>query len=151
MTALEISGTGWTDFGFRSYRRLKWPEYDWCTDVVDETFDIVIADQVLEHVVQPAAALRNAHVMLKPGGLLLLSTPFLVRVHSLPFDGCRWTPLGLEQLLHECGFPTVETGQWGNRRCVRANLRRWVEYRPWHSLRNEPEFPVVVWAFARKT
>src|SRR5215831_14892716 len=29
MTALEISGTGWTDFGFRSYRRASWPEYDW--------------------------------------------------------------------------------------------------------------------------
>jgi SAM-dependent methyltransferase len=150
MAALEISGKKWAEFGFRSYRRVNWPDYDWCNEVVDDTFDIVIAEQVLEHVTQPATALRNAHTMLKPDGLLLVTTPFLVRVHEYPIDCYRWTRLGLEQLLHESGFPKVETGQWGNRRCVRANFKQWVEYRPWHSLRNEPDFPIAVWAFARK-
>ena len=39
----------------------------------------------------------------------------------------------------------------GNRRCVVANFRGWPSWVRWkHTLRNEPDFPVVVWAFARK-
>jgi SAM-dependent methyltransferase len=150
MAALEISGKKWENFGFGSYRRAQWPEYDWCAGTVDGMFDIVIAEQVLDHVKWPAAALWNAHAMLVDDGVLLLTTPFLIRIHEEPFDGFRWSPDGLRALLEECGFERVETGSWGNRRCVRANFRKWPKYRPWHSLRNEPEFPVVVWAFARK-
>jgi SAM-dependent methyltransferase len=150
MAALEISGKKWTTFGFRSHMTAEWPEYDWCAGPVDGVFDIVIAEQVLEHVQQPAAALRNTHAMLADDGVLVLATPFLIRIHALPFDGFRWTPDGLRQLLNECGFENVVTGSWGNRRCVVANFDDWVHYKPWHSLRNEPLFPVVVWAFARK-
>jgi SAM-dependent methyltransferase len=150
MAALEISGKEWAGFGFGSYRQAQWPEYDWCAGTVDGTFDIVIAEQVLEHVPRPAAALRNALAMLADDGVLLVTTPFLIPIHEMPFDGFRWTPDGLRQLLHECGFERVETASWGNRRCVRANFRQWATYKPWHSLRNEPHLPVVVWAFARK-
>ena len=150
LAALEISGKKWTTFGFRSHTTAEWPEYDWCAGTVDGVFDIIIAEQVLEHVERPAAALQNAHAMLADDGVLLLTTPFLIKIHELPFDGYRWTPSGLEKLLNECGFAHVETASWGNRRCVRANFDNWVEYKPWHSLRNEPRFPVIVWAFARK-
>ena len=151
MRALEISGKKWADFGFGSYSRAQYPEYDWCAGPLDETYDVIIAEQVLEHLTRPAAALRNAHAMLEPGGLLLITTPFLVRIHEYPTDCYRWTPFGLEQFLNESGFPLVETGSWGNRRCIRANFSEWVTYVPWrHSLRNEPNFPIHVWAFARK-
>ena len=149
MTALEISGKKWEPFGFASYTRVGWPQYDWCAGPLPDTFDVVIAEQVLEHVERPADALRHAHAMLNPGGTLVVTTPFLIRVHEEPGDYSRWTQTGLKALLNECGFPVVETGSWGNRRCIRANFRRWVEYRPWHSLRDEPAFPVVVWAFAQ--
>jgi SAM-dependent methyltransferase len=148
--ALEISGTKWRDFGFASYRAAKYPAYDWCAGPLEETFDVVIVEQVLEHVPDPRAALLNARAMVKPGGLFVVTTPFLIRVHEEPMDCTRWTASGLEVLLNQCGFAQVETGSWGNRRCVRANFERWVDYVPWrHSLRNEPNFPVVVWAFAR--
>jgi SAM-dependent methyltransferase len=150
MRALEISGTNWQKFGFGTYRYTKFSEYDWCAGPLDETFDIIIAEQVLEHVVDPRAALLNARAMLKSGGILVLTTPFLIRVHDLPADCSRWTEQGLAHLLHQCGFPEVETGSWGNRACVKANFDGWVMYVPWkHSLKNEPNFPVVVWAFAR--
>jgi SAM-dependent methyltransferase len=150
LDALEISGRNWAAFGFRSYRSVDYPEYDWCAGPLEQTFDIILADQVLEHVTNPAAALRNARAMLEPGGVLVLTTPFLIRVHDYPIDCSRWTPLGLQHLLRECGFASIETGSWGNRDCVRANFGHWARYVPWrHSLRNEPNFPVVVWAFAR--
>jgi hypothetical protein len=40
---------------------------------------------------------------------------------------------------------------WGNRQCVVGNLSRWSAYRRWHSLSNEPDLAVQVWAFARNT
>jgi SAM-dependent methyltransferase len=151
LRALEISGIYWANAGWRSHRTASYPEYDWCTGPLDDTFDIVIAEHVLEHVARPAAALRNTHAMLAPGGLLVVTTPFLIRIHEAPIDCTRWTPFGLEQLLNECGFPIVETGSWGNRRCVKANLGRWARYKPWrHTLHNDPACPVVVWAFARR-
>jgi len=148
--ALEIGGSKWATFDFATYRSANLPEYDWCAGPLDERFDIILAEQVLEHVTNPRAALQNANTMLKPGGVLLVTTPFLIRIHDYPIDCSRWTPLGLKHLLNECDFPNVETGQWGNRRCIRANFSHWVRYVPWrHSLRNEPNFPIVVWAFAR--
>lgn len=151
--ALEIGGgkgSRWATFGFATYRSANFPEYDWCAGPLDERFDVIVAEQVLEHVLSPRTALQNASAMLKPSGVLVLTTPFLVRIHEDPVDCSRWTPRGLTRLLNECGFPNVETGAWGNRRCIRANFKHWVRYVPWrHSLRNEPDFPIVVWAFAR--
>jgi hypothetical protein len=38
---------------------------------------------------------------------------------------------------------------WGNRACLKANLLAWRKLGPFSSLENEPNFPIVVWAFAR--
>jgi hypothetical protein len=51
--------------------------------------------------------------------------------------------------LQRAGLEIDSIGYWGNRQCVTGNLSRWAAHRPWHSLRNEPDMPVQVWAFAR--
>ena len=91
--------------------------------------------------------------MLRPGGHFLVTTPFLIRVHRIPIDCSRWTETGLKCLLVECGFrsESIRTASWGNRACFRGNFPRLAAYLPMlHSLRNEPDFPVVVWALAQK-
>jgi 2-polyprenyl-3-methyl-5-hydroxy-6-metoxy-1,4-benzoquinol methylase len=40
-----------------------------------QTFDVVTLDQVIEHVGDPLKVLHGVHQVLKPGGLLVLSTP----------------------------------------------------------------------------
>lgn len=154
LNALEISGTKWECFGFAAYRTASFPEYDVCGGPLEvEAFDIIIAEQVLEHVLWPYRAVRNIWKMLRPSGVFVVTTPFLLRVHNSPADCSRWTEMGLKHLLAECGFELdrIITGSWGNRSCVRANFREWRLWIPWmHSLRNEGEFPVVVWALARK-
>lgn len=154
LKALEISGCAWESaLPFRSYRAVFFPEYDVCAGPLDETFDLVLAEQVFEHLLWPYRAGRHIHQMLNLGGHLLITTPFLIRVHDYPVDCTRWTELGLKHLLAECGFPmeNIRTGSWGNRACVIANFTQWPNYEPEiHSLENEPDFPLVVWALAQK-
>ncbi|EGJ09804.1 MULTISPECIES: class I SAM-dependent methyltransferase [Rubrivivax] len=153
LDALEISaGKFFQTLGFRSYTEANYPAFDICKDVMDRQFDVVIADQVWEHLLWPYRATRNVHAMLKPGGHFLVTTPFLIRVHAIPHDCTRWTETGMRHFLAECGFPEdgIVTGSWGNRACVKANFTKWARRGWFGSLRNEPDFPVVVWALARK-
>ena len=154
LDAIEISGDKWKAFGFRSYRSAGFETFDICERPLElAAFDLVIIEQVLEHVLWPFRAARHLYQMLRPGGVLVVTTPFLVKVHDRPVDCSRWTELGLKHLLAEGGFPleAIKTGSWGNRICARSSERRVPRYVSWlHSLRNEPDYPMVVWAFAER-
>jgi SAM-dependent methyltransferase len=154
LEVLEISGKRWGEWTtFKDHKSVYYPEFDISEATLEETFDLIIAEQVFEHLLWPYRAGTNVHKMLNPGGHFLVTTPFLIRIHNHPVDCSRWTETGLKYFLAECGFDLerIRTGSWGNRACVRANFSRWWEYRRlFHSLRNEPEFPVVVWALAQK-
>ena len=69
----------------------------------DGRFDVVVATQMLEHVPDPARVLREAHRVLRPGGVLLLSTHGTTVYHPNPGDFWRWTHEGLEKLLADNG------------------------------------------------
>ena len=154
---LEISGgpnSIWKQtFKFGSYTTTDFPDFDICTEAVDREFDLIIADQVFEHVDWPIRAGRNVYAMLRQDGYFVIATPFLIRVHECPIDCSRWTERGLSHLLQECGFPAsdIQTGSWGNRKCLEANLSKWHKYGFYRSLANEADFPVMVWAMARKS
>jgi SAM-dependent methyltransferase len=154
LSALEISGRVWEGFGFRRYRSVAFPDFDVCRDALPDVFDLIIAEHVFEHLPRPYAAGCNVAKMLAPGGHFLIVTPFLYKVHPNPDDCTRWTESGLKGFLAECGFPleSIRTGSWGNRECIEATFRR--EYRLFnrylHTLTNNPELPMVVWALARR-
>jgi len=155
LDVLEISaGPQWArEFPFRSYTGTDYPGFDVCSETLPARFDLIIADQVFEHLKWPYRAGRNVLAMLRPGGHFLVAVPFLVRVHTSPIDCSRWTEQGLSYLLQECGFPEagIATASWGNRACLKANLTSWRKRGLFGSLANEPDFPVMVWAFARKS
>ncbi len=154
LDVFEISGDSWQDrIQTKSYLSKMYPEFDICTDKLDQQFDLIICEQVFEHLLWPYRAGRNVYSMLKPGGRFFVSTPFLIPIHEEPTDCSRWTATGLKYLLAECGFELedIETHSWGNRGCVEANLKRWQIYQSWrHSLDNEKRFPVQVWGLAVK-
>ncbi len=154
LDVLEISGGDhtWQRLRFRSYRQANFPEFDICRDRLEESFDLIIADNVFEHVPYPWRAARNVHAMLNEGGHFLNLTPFMVKVHPCPSDCTRWTEEGIAYFLEDCGFDrtSIRTGSWGNRKCLRSNLRRWSRHGWWADLSNEPDFPLQVWALARK-
>jgi hypothetical protein len=154
-SVLEIS-PGWNSYWksrCREYRSVDYPEFDICQTALDERFGVVIADQVLEHVREPAKAARNIHAMVADGGYAMIATPFLFRVHARPHDYNRWTESGLRQLLTDAGFSddAIETHSWGNKACARAHIGGPVRDYGWYrELANDPEYPLMVWAFARR-
>jgi SAM-dependent methyltransferase len=155
LTAAEISGAGQAGKPWRRFTALDHPEFDLCAPLAPghERYDVVICEQVLEHVVDPVRAAANLRGLCSPGGHVIVSTPFMVRVHELPMYGMgdywRFTPRGLRTLLEHAGLVVDSVDSWGNRRAIAGNLDVWPAYRRWHSLRNEPDLALQVWAFAR--
>lgn len=154
LKCLEISGTRWKEYSFfQEYTSVSYPEYDICNTSLPETYDLIIAEQVFEHLLWPYRAGQNVNQMLNANGYFLVSTPFMIRIHPFPNDCTRWTETGLKYFLAECGFPLekIYTASWGNRECIKANFQGWPFYRPrLHSLDNESDYPLVVWALAQK-
>ncbi len=71
--------------------------------VEDASFDVVLCLQVLEHVEDPAQAVRELHRVTRPGGRVLASTHGTQVYHPNPEDHWRWTHTGLERLFHSGG------------------------------------------------
>jgi len=71
--------------------------------VEDASFDVVLCLQVLEHVPDPAAAVRELRRAVRPGGRVLVTTHGIYPFHPNPDDLWRWTHTGLERLFRENG------------------------------------------------
>ncbi len=69
----------------------------------DASFDLVLCIQVLEHVPDPAAAVRELRRVVRPGGRVLASTHGIAPYHPHPDDLWRWTHQGLERLFRDNG------------------------------------------------
>jgi SAM-dependent methyltransferase len=140
------------------YRSLPYPEYDLqdLRNVADATFDLAVLDQTLEHIAHPERALGEVRRVLKPGGIAVVTTPFLVPVHtgSNYGDYYRWTPQGLAVTLDRTGFDARIRG-WGGRRAaavlIEEDMYMSAEAAQSRGIslsadEDEAEFPVTVWA-----
>ena len=59
-SAAEISGDAYASLPWSGYASLMYPEFDLCAPLTERRrFDVVICEQVLEHVVDPCAAAAN--------------------------------------------------------------------------------------------
>jgi SAM-dependent methyltransferase len=70
----------------------------------DGEFDSVICTSVLEHLEEPAQALRECRRVLKTGGFALLTMPQSWHLHEEPRDFYRYTKYGLKYLFEQNGF-----------------------------------------------
>lgn len=85
-------------------------------DAPDESFDTILATEVLEHLHDPQRAVDEMHRLLKPGGVCLLSTRFLYEYHPDPQDYFRFSEDALAHLFRH--FSHVEILPHGNRLLV---------------------------------
>lgn len=74
----------------------------------DGSFDGVIIQAVLEHVVDPHRCCAEIHRVLKPQGVVYAETPFIQQVHNSPYDFTRFTHLGHRRLFRQ--FEEIDSG-----------------------------------------
>lgn len=92
----------------------------------DGYFDAVVAFEVFEHLPDPRASLKEIRRILKSGGVILISTPFIYGEHGAPYDYVRFTSSGMQQLLEECKF--IQTKQVKSASFLATLLQTWVLY-----------------------
>lgn len=104
--------------GFDRERRTDGVEYvgdiEDLEPVPSGSVSTVLCSEVLEHVPHPDRAVRAIARVLEPGGTLILTTPFLARLHEEPWDYFRYTEHALRRLVEEAGLEVVEMTQTGS-------------------------------------
>lgn len=80
------------------------PQVDRLEDVhglsfADESVGTVVAFDTLEHVADPHTAMREIHRVLRPGGVVAISSVMFFVIHAHPWDYWRFTPEGFALLL----------------------------------------------------
>ncbi|HEY5383489.1 MAG TPA: class I SAM-dependent methyltransferase [Candidatus Paceibacterota bacterium] len=71
-------------------------------------FEVVVCSEVFEHLQNPPQAVGEMWRVLKPGGLLVLTTRFIFPVHDAPGDYWRFTPYGLRLLFSQWEILEIE-------------------------------------------
>ena len=125
---LEVKDSGYTDrFGHdlaeRGVLDIE-PANERATYVADlatgdklpgSAFDCFVLTQTLQSIYDLRGALDQAHRILRPGGVLLLTVPVTSRVFDRPqADFWRFTPMAVERLLRESFAGEVEVRGHGN-------------------------------------
>ena len=80
----------------------------------DNTFDSVLASEVFEHIFNPDEVLLELNRVLKKGGNILITVPFVWFEHEIPYDFARYSSFGIEHLLRKNGFQIVKTEKTTN-------------------------------------
>lgn len=70
--------------------------------------DIVIASNTLEHLPDTESFLKECFRILKPGGSIIITVPFLIPLHQEPFDFLRFTEYQLKYLLEKSEFSEIK-------------------------------------------
>ncbi len=85
--------------------------------VPDQSFDAVISGEVLEHLEDDRAAVREIYRVLKPGGLAIVSVPADPLKWSIDDEWSghkrRYTEPGLEKIFQDAGFQKEKIRRWG--------------------------------------
>ncbi len=117
---------------------------DYVSDILamplpDASFDAILCTEVLEHVPDPAGAIKECARILRPGGLLFVSAPLGSGLHQKPFHFYGgFTPYWYERFLDEAGCDLVSVVANGGfyRLWAQENVRFMFELAPWRSWQN---------------
>ena len=78
----------------------------------DDSVGTIICLETLEHVRDPLRAVLEMHRVLRPGGVLAISSLMFFPIHAHPWDFWRFTPEGFELLLEPFESRLVVAQGW---------------------------------------
>lgn len=73
----------------------------------DNSFDTIVSNQVMEHVEKPWMMIHHIARMLRPGGVCIVSAPFMAPFHANPTDFFRFTEQGMRSLCEGEGLTVL--------------------------------------------
>ena len=76
--------------------------------IESKSVDIVLSNQVLEHVLDEKKAVEEVARVLKNGGIFIGSAPHISPIHLEPYDYRRFTRHGLKKLFEDYNFKVIE-------------------------------------------
>jgi SAM-dependent methyltransferase len=115
------------------YSHIK-PDLVWNGELIpleDNSVECVIATEVLEHCFEPEKLLNEIYRVLKPGGLIYCTVPFVWHLHEVPYDAFRYTPFSLTKKLKDANFNKItitSLGGWDS--ALSQLLGLWITFRP---------------------
>lgn len=89
------------------------PDLTFCADLQgaiplrDQSVDTVFCCSVMEHTPEPWRIMPEFYRVLRPGGNVIVSVPFMYYLHGWPHDYFRFTRFGLTRLAEDAGFKVV--------------------------------------------
>ena len=75
----------------------------------DNNFDSVLCTEVFEHVEQLDDVIIELYRVLKPGGRMIVTTPFMCMEHEMPYDFRRFTLNGLINFMKKNNFKILKS------------------------------------------
>ncbi len=96
-----------------------------------ETFDAVVCGETLEHIPNPIDVLKEINRLLKPGGRVIITVPFMYHIHADPEDYGRYTPTYWRVAAGQAGFSGISIQPQGGLYVVAASLFKtwWQEWK----------------------
>ncbi|CAN7508416.1 class I SAM-dependent methyltransferase [Bosea sp. LjRoot90] len=76
--------------------------------VDDKSIDAVFCCSVLEHIPEPWLVFAELKRIVRPGGHVILSVPFIYYLHGAPHDYFRFTRYGVTEMATKAGFEIAE-------------------------------------------
>lgn len=75
----------------------------------DNTFDSILCTEVFEHVEKLDDVIDELYRVLKPGGRMIVTTPFMCMEHEMPYDFRRFSFNGLSNLMKKNNFKILQS------------------------------------------
>jgi SAM-dependent methyltransferase len=94
----SLHGTSHLDFEADLNERLPFP---------DASFDTILSTDVIEHIWDQGVAWAEIGRIIRPGGKVIIGTPFMYWIHEEPHDYFRLTPYSLRAACKQAGLEVL--------------------------------------------